>query len=195
MQSKITAITLFALAIVFIMAGCQTSQPLSQDAITNKTNYVTVTNYINVVVTETNSISVTNIVLQPPPPEDVKDHYGLSFRDAQDKAVRLQMGMSQDAVKSLLGNPDETGSGEGGTQMNPPQPWVYIEWNYRWRVSYNGDPVSMSSHPIIPSISASEGLNGNTPQIYAIKQLQVTFAQGKEGSWLVASWQWQWQPN
>jgi len=99
--------------LIFTVVGCQTSQSpnLTYDT---KTTFVTVTNYVTA----------------PAPIDDLQTRNGLSLRDAQDKALKLAPGMTQDEVISLLCKPDETSAGTYGTQTD--KPWNGITWYYRW---------------------------------------------------------------
>jgi hypothetical protein len=63
-------------------------------------------------------------------PQQPTTRDGLLLSDAQDKALKLQPGMTQDQVQALLGRPDETAARTYGSQT--PRPWNGIEWTYRW---------------------------------------------------------------
>ena len=132
---------------VLVFTGCQTPQPASPESYPLKTN--------------DSSTTVTNYVTKPAPVEDLKTHFGLSLRDAQDKALKLLPGMTQDEVGSLLGKPDQTSAGTYGTQTQ--KPWNGITWYYRW-----GTLDSSRSN---------------------YKLLSITFEKGL-GAWVVNSWEW-----
>lgn len=56
--------------------------------------------------------------------------------DAQDRAVKLAIGMTQDQVLALLGRPDETAARTYGSAT--PNPWTGVEWTYSWSIdAYN----------------------------------------------------------
>jgi hypothetical protein len=62
--------------------------------------------------------------------QPLKTRYGLSLSDAEDKALKLMPGMTQEVVQALLGNPDETSAGTYG--KNTARPWQGIAWTYHW---------------------------------------------------------------
>lgn len=86
--------------LIFVIVGCQTS-PSPNKNTTALPNVLTVTN-----------------------------RYGLSLQDAQDKALKLEPGLTQDEVTLLLCKPDETSARTFGTET--PKPWNGIVWIYHW---------------------------------------------------------------
>jgi outer membrane protein assembly factor BamE (lipoprotein component of BamABCDE complex) len=149
-SEKIAAIFFLILA----SAGCQTPQSSDYETQPAKTNLS---------VTNTNVVTVTNYVTEPVPAEDLQDHYGLSLRDAKDKALKLAPGMTQDEVISLLGKPDETSAGTYGTQTQ--NPWNGITWLYRW------------------------GNMNTLGDLYKLKVLSITFEKGSN-AWIINNWHW-----
>jgi outer membrane protein assembly factor BamE (lipoprotein component of BamABCDE complex) len=111
---------------------------------------------------------VTNYVTAPAPINDLQTRNGLSLRDAQDKALKLAPGMTQDEVISLLGKPDETSADTYGTQTA--RPWNGITWYYRW----DSEPSDAN----ILSMSQRHH-----------KNLSIIFEKGL-GAWVVNSWGW-----
>jgi hypothetical protein len=87
-------------ALLFVSAGCQTPQSPSPKASLN-----------------TNPLLETN-------------QYGLSLKDAQDKAIKLEPGMSQAEVVLLLCKPDETSARTFGSDTS--KPWNGVVWDYLW---------------------------------------------------------------
>jgi outer membrane protein assembly factor BamE (lipoprotein component of BamABCDE complex) len=133
--------------LVLVFTGCQTSQTSSSESYPVKTN--------------DSSATVTNEVAKPAPVKDLQSHFGLSLRDAQDKALKLLPGMTQDEVILLLGKPDETSAGTYGQQTQ--KPWNGIAWFYRWG-TLDSDPLNY-------------------------KQLTIIFEKGSN-AWVINSWQW-----
>jgi outer membrane protein assembly factor BamE (lipoprotein component of BamABCDE complex) len=148
---------LFSVVLIFTIAGCQTPQTTSSQSYPTQTNYVTVTN----VVANTLYTTVTNFVTAQPKLEDSQTRNGLTLRDAQDKGVKLQPGLTQDELLLFFGKPDETSAGTYGT--NTPKPWNGIMWFYRWG--------KIDSFPL------------------NFKQLSITF-ENDSGQWVINSWQW-----
>jgi outer membrane protein assembly factor BamE (lipoprotein component of BamABCDE complex) len=133
--------------LILIFTGCQTSQSSSPESYLTKTNDL--------------SVTATNNVNKPAPVEELQTHFGLSLRDAQDKALKLEPGITQDEVILLLGKPDVTSAGTYGTQTQ--KPWNGITWYYRW------------------------GTLDSDPSNY--KQLSIIFEKGLN-TWVINSWQW-----
>jgi len=146
-QSTHILIVIFAAPVLFT-SGCNSasSQSASHETYATKTNYVT----------------VTNVFSQPALSLDLTNRNGLSLRDAQDKALRLTPGMTQDEIILLLGKPDETSAGTYGTQT--PHPWQGISWLYFWKKDQN-------------------------TLFLSAKTLRINFEQG-QSAWVVNSWQW-----
>jgi hypothetical protein len=84
---------------------------------------------------ETLPASAAQTALPPPPetpPPQPKTRSGLALSDAQDRAVKLEIGMAQNQVQQILGSPDETSARTYGS--NTAQPWAGVEWEYRWHL-------------------------------------------------------------
>jgi hypothetical protein len=97
-------------------------------------------------------------------PLTATNRYGLSLRDAQDKSLKLQPGMTQDEVVLLLCKPDETSAGTFGTQT--PKPWNGVVWMYHWGLGL-------------------WSLRGPNPH----DKLTIVFEKGLD-TWVVNSWYW-----
>jgi outer membrane protein assembly factor BamE (lipoprotein component of BamABCDE complex) len=110
---------LFSLSLVIAVAGCSTTPEQSRPETEPPKAF-----------TDTRNVTGTNYVTMPAKLEDLQTRYGLSLHDAQDKALKLEPGMTQDDVILLLGKPDETSAGTYGTQTV--KPWNGITWYYRW---------------------------------------------------------------
>jgi hypothetical protein len=67
--------------------------------------------------------------LAQPKPQP-QNRYSLSLADAQDKAIKLEIGISREQVLALLGHPDETAIKTYGSKT--PNPWTGEVWTYRW---------------------------------------------------------------
>jgi outer membrane protein assembly factor BamE (lipoprotein component of BamABCDE complex) len=63
---------------------------------------------------------------------------GLSLKDAKKKSINLMPGMTQNAVRELMGDPDSTSSSTYGFKTT--NPWIGVEWDYVWKVAYSPPP-------------------------------------------------------
>lgn len=145
----------------------ETSQSSSSNT-TTTTNYLTVTNFV--------TVTVTNYTTEPAPKEDLQTRDGLSLRDAQDKALKLEPGLAQDEVLLLLGKPDETSAETYGAQT--PKPWNGMAWYYRWGNQPSFRSGGLSDNP------------DNVPAVNNHKILTIIFNQDSGAVWVVNSWQW-----
>jgi len=120
---------------------------------------------------------------EPPPPPEPQNRSGLRLSEAREKSVKLQPGMSQDAVRELLGAPDETSAGTYG--QNTGHPWQVLNITTTAGGSNN--------------VETSTGNTGHTWQGVAwtyrweqgglVWRLSIVF-QHDETSWDVNSWNW-----
>jgi outer membrane protein assembly factor BamE (lipoprotein component of BamABCDE complex) len=137
--SKVLVVCLLGL-LMFAATGCQTAQSPN----TNTTTAAT-----------TDPLTATN-------------KYGLSLRDAQDKSLKLEPGMTQDEVALLLCKPDETSVETFGAQTS--RPWNGFTWAYHW-----GPRIWW--------------LNGKNPH----NTLTIIFEK-KLDNWVVNTWIWSGPP-
>jgi hypothetical protein len=121
-------------ALIITISGCQTDQTTN-----------TATTVINDPLTQTN-------------------RYGLSLGDAHDKSLKLEPGMTQSQVVSLLCTPDETEARTFGS--NTQNPWEGVMWTFHWG-------------------SGIWRLNGSNPH----DTLTIIFEKESE-TWAINSWQW-----
>jgi outer membrane protein assembly factor BamE (lipoprotein component of BamABCDE complex) len=137
--SKVIVVCLLGV-LIFTAIGCQTTQSPNIKTTTTVT---------------TDPLTATN-------------RYGLSLRDAQDKSLKLEPGMTQDEVALLLCKPDETSVETFGTQTT--RPWNGFVWIYHWG----------------PRIWRFDGKNPhNTLTIFFEKRLD---------NWVVNTWIWSGPP-
>ena len=168
MKIKIVSIFILLVCICFLY-GCASEQPKgsSPNGVfqSSSSNTATRTNFV--------TVTVTNYVTEPARMEDLQTRNGLSLRDAQDKALKLEPGMTKEEIISLLGKPDETSAGTYGTQTA--HPWNGITWYYRWG-------SFQDSH----TNSAMEALF----QSHSDKILSIILQRDSDAFWVVNSWQW-----
>lgn len=83
-------------------------------------------------IQQSTSVGSAEDVARPvqPPPEP-QSRSGLRLSDASERALKLEPGMSQDAVRKLLGAPDETSSATYGAAVGAP--WQGVAWTYKWQ--------------------------------------------------------------
>jgi hypothetical protein len=63
-------------------------------------------------------------------PQNPQNASGILLSDAHEKSKKLMPEMTQEQVRALLGEPDETSAQTFGSSTT--QPWNGVVWKYRW---------------------------------------------------------------
>jgi hypothetical protein len=119
----------------------------------------------------------------PAPPPEPQNRSGLRLSEAREKSVKIQPGMSQDAVRELLGSPDETSAGTYGQNQNTGHPWQVL--NITTGSSNNVEATGgNTAHPWQGVTWTYRWEQGGS-----VWKLSIVF-QHDEASWDVNSWNW-----
>jgi len=133
-----------------LLAGCGTPQPTKvwykpgvtpeqtrQDLDTARayarsepTSFAGMVSYMNIYMGNHGYVLVTTNELEKLKAGPLNSH-GLSLKDAREKSLALNPGMTQNEVNNLLGKPDDTGARTFGQKTKTGE-WQGIQWFYQF---------------------------------------------------------------